>query len=206
MENAMAFQSVPETAGVVVRYTQNSVLCTMTFYGRKGGGYDSADITALAAGFDSWADTEFKSRISTEMTYDGVEVTGLEFENDIQVVDTTEAGAGVNTSRPTSNNVAFVLTRRSAFTGRSARGRVYFPVLIDNIAASNENLIEVSTADSKLACVALTNLVLNNAGFAPVIVSRFSGGVKREVGVTFPLLTYEYRDLRVDTMRGRLPD
>lgn len=200
----MAFQSVPATAGVVVRYNQNSVDCTMTFYGSKAGGYSESDIDELAAAFDEWAEASFKPNLSSQILYQGVEVTGLENENDYQVVDATNAGAGDGTNNPTPNNVAFVLTRRSNLTGRSARGRVYFPVMIEQIAAANENLISVSAADAKLACVEATDTAFVAAGFFPVIVSRFAGGVKRAVGVTFVQVSWEYRDLRVDTQRGRL--
>lgn len=201
----MAFQSVVRTAEAVVRWTSNSVPCAMTFYGFfLAGNYNQTNLEVLADIMDAWAEAQFKPRLSDESAYDGVNVRGLQNENDFEVFNDTNAGNGDVAFPAMPNSVCLAVKRSSAFTGRSARGRVYFPLHSGMIDAANENLVDVTPVGNIVAALDLVRDAIDVGGWQEVIVSRYANGVKRTSGQDFPVIGYSVTDRRVDTQRRRL--
>lgn len=202
----MAFQSVPETAEITVNCAINGVSVQNTYHARKEGGYSEADLELMAAAFDLIAgDSATLGLYSNALTYAQVEVRGLESENDLVVQNSDSAGPGTRTNQELPAQVAFVIKRLSAFTGRSARGRIYWFGFANDMIQGNTNFMQMTFADQILAIVELYRAAILAQSWVPVIVSRFSGGVKRETGVTFVWINSAYTDLRLDTRRDRLP-
>lgn len=201
----MAFQPVVRTAEAVVRFTANSVGCTMTFYGFfEAGNYNQGNLEDLASLMDAWADTNLVPRLSDEATYDGVNVRGLQNENDWEVFNNDNAAAGAVAFPAMPNSVCLAVKRSSAFTGRSARGRVYFPLHSGMIDAANENLVDVTPVGNIVTALDAVRAGMDFYGWSESIVSRYANGVKRAAGVGFYVTGYSVVDRRVDTQRRRL--
>lgn len=203
----MAFQSVPETAQIDHIFTMNGVTVQNVHYARLPGGYSQADLQAVADAVDLVFDLSYKNDMTDEVAYVRTEVRGLEFENDVTAETNTSAGVGTLVGTVSPNQVTFSVKKSSGLTGRSARGRTYWIGIPRTVLdATNENLITVAYADALVANLDAMRNTLNSVGlWKAVLVSRFSDGVKRPFGVTFDWNTNSFVDLRVDTLRGRLP-
>lgn len=200
----MAFQTVNDTAEVVLRYAMNGQYCTMTFYARKGGGYNQEALDDLAEAMDGWAAANFIPTISNQGSYVGTFVKGLEFLNDQEAQNFTSAGAGTLTGQPLSNALAFAIKRRSIYTGRSARGRIYYPLNSSHVAG-NEDYVLSTEAEAIVDNLNLIRPLFSSILWEEVIVSRYSQGALRPVGITYPVVEYLFTDLEIDTQRRRMP-
>jgi hypothetical protein len=200
----MAFQSVPFTCEVDVIFRQNLEDCQMTFYGRKLSGYDQTDVDNLAAAMDAWADTQLKTVLSTSVTYLRTEVKGLQDELDLFAIVDTETGVGSVASEPLTNQNCLSVSRRTGFTGRSARGRVYFP-LNSSFLTTNENIVDAADGIAILDVLDEVRQSMIFASFEEVVVSRVSNGVKRTEGLTLPVTTYFIVSLNVSSQQRRMP-
>ncbi len=207
LENAMAFQSVPNTAEVDMIYTLNGVTVQNVFYAEHPGGYSEANLQALANAVDlAWPAT-FQPDQNAEVSYVKTEVRGLENQNDFVVESVVSAGVGTKVGVALPNNVTFAIKKTSGKTGRSARGRSYWiGVPKDELEASDENLIKSAYAAQIVADIDFIRSTIDGEGtWEAVLVSRFTNGAARTTGETFPWIGTTNVDLRVDTMRSRLP-
>lgn len=96
---------------------------------------------------------------------------------------------------------AFCVTHLSGFTGRSARGRTYFAFLTEDQQASG--LISGTLASQFVGALDFIRSQMESAGWTHVIVSRYSGGVKRATAQTLDVIGYRARDTELDTQRRR---
>jgi hypothetical protein len=202
----MAFQPVVSTVEMVVRWNVHGHIVVNTFYAYYGGAYDQDDVNDLAETMDGWVDDGLKTLLSQEASYAGVAVRGLANENDYYAENNDGAGICGVAQNSWPNNVAFCVKRSSAYTGRSARGRVYIPAVPYVYAAADENYIVAADADALVEPLDnLRGVILAAGGWTEVVVSRFNQGEKRETAATFPVTGYSYTTLRIASMRGRLP-
>lgn len=203
----MAFQAVLDTAGIDIIYSLNAVIVQNGFYAEMPGGYDLIALQALADQVDLQVHGTWKAQQPPEAIYVRTEVRGLALENDQVATQALSTGPGVHTGSALPNQVTFSIKKTSGLTGRSARGRTYWIGVAQNeIQPTNENLIEAVYAALLVAAVGSMRTGIASVGtWEPVLVSRFTGGVQRDFGKTFPWLGEANIDLRVDTNRGRLP-
>lgn len=201
----MAFQSVPDTAEVVIQYLMNSVLFTNTYYFTYTGVYMLEDLQQLADDMDQWAGNEMRPLLATACDYVQAHVRGLDAMNDLEAINSDSAGPGANGSNQLPINVSWALKRLSGNTGRSARGRVYLAGFSVGDLQTNENFISTTSAEGFQNAHNDQATYLTDSAWAPVIVSRYSAGSLRTFGITFNLENWEYTDLRLDTRRDRLP-
>jgi len=200
----MAFQSVPDCAEIDVHgaWLPGGKVRQMTFYAVRAGGYDLDALQTLVDAVDAWAVASLRPLLAVDFTYLGTEVRGLELEND--QVASSGAGFGVGGVATASlpGNVAIAVKRLSGFTGRSARGRVFW----FNLGESQVTADIVSTAHGNAILAALDSLddAVFGAGWQSVIVSRQHNGVVRPVGVVFALVNWALTDFVVDSQRQRI--
>jgi len=199
----MAFQSVPNTCEVSLIFSVNGQEVQNTFHAQLPG-YDPTSMAALADALDDIVGAVWIPLLPSACIYLLTEVRGLENENDYVVQNSDNSGAGSVVNTEVSNNVTFAIKRLSALTGRSARGRIFWPSMVVANLQSNSNLVLATAADSFVLAAAAITSAMAVAGWSPVIVSRFSNGVKRTTGVTFPLVSWAYGNLGVDSQRARL--
>lgn len=201
----MAFQKVPETADVSVIHTCNGVTVQNSVAARKVGGYNTADLSSLANIVDQYYAANVLPYLSAALIYVKTEVRGLDDINDQVVENVDGSGFGGIASNPLPNNVSYVIKRLSGLTGRSARGRLYIPGIPENARQTDENYITSAFNISMVGGWDSIRSAIGAVGWVPVIVSRYSEGVKRAEGVTFVWNATSNTDLRLDTRRGRLP-
>ncbi len=203
----MAFQSVPDTAQVNVVFSQNFEVMQNSFYAEHPGGYNLADLQALADAIDIVIDSIWKVRLPDECEYLRTDVRGLDTENDLVATADANSGPGDEVSSPLPNNVTLAIKKSSGLTGRSARGRTYWPALPqDKLNPANENTLTTSYVTNIVAAVDSIRGTINGVGtWEAVLVSRFSAGAKRALGVTFPWVSTENVNTVIDTQRGRMP-
>jgi hypothetical protein len=199
----MAFQDVPDAALVEVIGFIGGGVVENTFYFTQGGAWALEELQELADAVDDvWAE-QMPGLTSSNYQYFQTKATDLREEFALQAIQDEGAFTGTATGSGEAANVAFCIKRLSGLTGRSARGRIYLPGLSTGMFVSVNH---VSTTYAN-ALVTTMNGITEAAllvGWTPVIVSRYTGGVKRTHGVTFPITSWSYTDTRVDTQRGRL--
>lgn len=201
----MAFQSVPNTAEVVIEFLLNSVAFTNTFYAELPGPYDVTDLENLAAAMDLWVDTYLLPELGADTTYVRTTVRGLENIVDLEVINATNSGVGGVAVQALPVNLAFCVKRETGLTGRSARGRVYLAGFGLTYLSANENFWDATDMVDVINALNEIDDVMLGVGWTEVVVSRYSNGAKRTTGVTFPVTTYVAVDYRVDSRRDRLP-
>lgn len=200
----MAFQSVPDTAEVVVRYTYGGQNIVNTFYARYFGEYDLDALQELADVTDAWVTSELKPLLASNLTYVGVDVRGLEFENDNTATANAGAGLGTNAGAVVAPQYSFAIKRLSGLTGRSARGRIYIPPPPASALQADKNFVLAAYADPWVTALEQLTADWATILWTAVIVSRISDGAVRTFGIVFPIIGWEYDNLRGDTQRRRL--
>ena len=200
----MAFQSVPETAEAVIKYTLHGELMLNTVHARFVGGYDLADLQNLADVVGAAVVANWLPQQSIDASYDITAVRGLEFENDQEAVSILGNGPGTVASVAMPGNVTLSIKKASTQTGRSARGRLFFLGMPRSFLDTNENFFTSSAATAMQAAVEAVRIAIAGSGWSPVIVSRFTNNAKRPTGVTFFWATTIAVNDNVDSLRGRL--
>lgn len=200
----MAFQAVPNVAEVTIIFTQNLETITNTFHMLKALGYDQTDINFLAGRADTQAGVQLLPEMTTDCVYERSEVRGLSVENDLFAFAAASSDSGALVATGLPNSATLSIKKSSAFTGRSARGRWYFNGLPEDGLASNENQWAAATADGAVAAIEALRVGVEAGDWVPVIVSRYTGGVLRPVGVTFPWIATVAVNNNVDSQRRRL--
>jgi len=203
----MAFQPVVNTVAIDVLFTQHSEPMQNVFYAELDGGYVLADLAALALRCAMEVDGGWQVHQAIETVFVRVEVRGLAVINDLLATDNTGNGAGANVSGALPNNVTFAVKKESGLTGRSARGRCYWiGTPSGKLLSTNENEITTSYVADVIGAVDGMRLAIASVGlWKPVLVSRFTGGLPRATGKTFPWISTVAVDNVIDSQRGRLP-
>jgi len=200
----MAFQSVPETAEVVIRASHASKEIVNVLHARRSGGYNSTQLQDLVDAVGGAVDTAYNAVCNGNVVFNGCSSKGLELINDIEAFSSDPTGSGTQGTDPLPANVSFVTTLRSGLTGRSARGRIYaFPPGSDALDTT-PNLFTSTYANAVIAMWVSVHGAIALAGWQMVIVSRFTNLALRPTGVTFPVTDLEARNRLVDSSRGRL--
>lgn len=200
----MAFQAVPETVEITVIYQQNLEIVTNTMHARLVGGYVLADLVALASVVDVAVAANWLPIQTLDAIYQRVEVRGLAVENDLFAENFDSLGPGADVSEGLPNNVTLSIKKTSGLTGRSARGRMYFMGMPSNDLSTNENQWAAAVVLAVTAAVEAVRVAITATAWLPVIVSRYTGGLPRAVGVTFNWTGSVAVNINVDSQRGRL--
>lgn len=203
----MAFQKVTDTAAIDHIFTLNGVTVQNTHYAKLPGGYNLAALQTVADSIDTIFVDTFQADMPSEASYVRTDVRGLAVINDLIATQNAGAGAGTHGGDALPNQCTFAIKKGSGLTGRSARGRIFWIGVPDTeTQAADENFLVATYAVSIVADIDLIRTRLDSlSGWEAVIVSRFTLGALRSEGKTFPWLTTNNVDLRLDTHRGRLP-
>ena len=166
---------------------------------------DEAAMITLADSVLALATDDLVPHYSGSWQLTGVRVRQLNDDAGIQVE--VVPGSVVTGARATDiapNNVALVITKRSASAGRSARGRIF--VTATELAASPSNLALSTWASGQLTGWTAFFADLNAAeNVVHSILSLHHNGAARTEGALFPVTGISLRNLRVDSQRRRLP-
>ena len=157
----------------------------------------------VAQMFADWWTADLSLRFSHDIALGTVIAKDISIANgEQQAITLTPPEQGFITSPALPNNVAYVVSHKTAKTGRSFMGRTYL-CGIDEAAITDNDL-----SVSKIANIVgdFNSLVtgLNTIASELVVASFISGGVPRATGVATPIDTIAM-NVRVDTQRRRLP-
>ena len=203
----MPFQPVPQSAEVFTRVIGpagnvygNRYVC------RFSTAYAQADLELLVDTVSSWFGASIRPLLTSEQAYLGAEARGLSSAIDLQASSVLGAGVGGSSAVLFPQNVTKAFTLRTGNTGRSARGRWFFPTLNNNHVETNENRVIQGFVDA--VTLALLDLIddVNSAGWTWVVLSRYTGNALRPTGLTFPITEIGVSDNTTDSMRSRLPE
>lgn len=164
-----------------------------------------SDLQTLATTVDTWMGTTWLPDVSAEYEYLGTSAKSL--ISATAPYATAALGAGVGgrvETTPVSNQVSFAIRFTSALTGRSNRGRFYVAGLTDG-DFSSPNYVDISRVSAWVTNLGTLQAACLAVDFTLSIVSRVQGGVRLDFGELIPVTAIGFSDLRVDTMRRRLP-
>jgi hypothetical protein len=200
----MPFQPAVNCAEVVVHGVLNGQQCLNTFYARFGSAYTQADIDALAEAVDTWVDVEFLPQQPNNYSYVRTTVRGLTSAIDLEGENAASAGAGGASTSPFSNNSTLSIKRRSAFTGRGARGRIYLPSPSAGALADDNHVSAAFITTIQGVMNALSGMMAD-VNWEEVILHRVEAGASLPAAVIFTVVEYVVVDAIIDSMRRRLP-
>jgi len=165
----------------------------------------AADLVALAAAINPIILANWLPLLPTDFVMREVHMRSLHALNHIeQTFPFAPTDVGTAAGNPAANNITFCVSLRSLFTGRSARGRLYWLGLSEDQYTVNTFL--ATPLAGVLAAVNAVRAAIAAIGFRWVIVSYISGGAPRPGGpVYFVVENAVAVDAIVDSQRGRLP-
>lgn len=199
----MAFIPVPDTIQLEFRATLQGENVENTFYYLAPGVVDQALLDAVAEAARDYVDAE-PDLFSVNWTFREIYARDLSDSTFLSALAPSVGPAVGTYTDPNPNNVTWAIKRTSGFSGRSARGRIFWQGIAESMTTGT-NVMDPSYANAAVAWVIAFDAAVAAEGVTPVIVSRYNAGAPRVTGVTYPIADWTYSDLRVDTMRGRLP-
>lgn len=202
----MPAPTVGLTARVELFYTLAGQRIENVFHFRADVTFDALEMLALGAGmFGEW-ETNMMPLLSADLVLRSARITDLSTLSgpSLFFIPTAPVPGGAGTNA-LPNNCALVVTQRTAFRGRSFRGRTYIPGIAEEDVAGSV------VTDAKAALIraaqqtSTENAALISPGWTPVVVSLVSGGAYRPAGVITPIVAWEMTDTVVDSQRRRSP-
>lgn len=199
----MAFQSVPDTMEIVVNMRLHGVPVVNVLAARGAGAPSPSALEGIAVLVADWWQVSLAPEVSTELFLTGVttrDLTSALGPSYELLVSPNASGQVPGGSLP--GNVAFVVSHRTGFGGRSFRGRSYVPGIPGGSFDNNEVL--PAFADGVTNAFNVLRSRLGEGTWALAVVSRFTGGAERPAGISTPITNSTYANLKVDTQRRRL--
>lgn len=200
----MAFIALPNGIKVAMELRLDGQLVVNVYHFTKTIAVVEADLLAIATLMTDWWDNDLYFNFSNNIALERVVATDVSVAAGGQYAITQGTPIPGNIGSPAaSNNVACVVTKRTAKTGRAYRGRTYF-------AGFTEANIVNNTLDSSIIVSLITSYsqMIDDAasdGFTFVVASYQLNNAPRIVGAATPV-TQIGMNARVDTQRRRLPD
>jgi hypothetical protein len=158
----------------------------------------------LGAHLVTWWNANRKTDMPTNLQLSAIKLTDLSTQTGTVVnYGTGLPLVGTNVSPSLPNNCALVVTKRTAKRGRSFRGRIYAPGLVE--AGVTGNTVSAGFVTAALNAYGLIrNFAVGATNWDMVVVSRKQGGQWLVNGETNEVTTFT-SDGVVDSQRRRLP-
>lgn len=201
----MAFQSVPNTVSAEIRYSLWGKNIENVLHFQYSGAYSGANLDALSAAIDGWVVSDWLPLMPTSVVYRETFVRGLTNATDLFSTDATGAGENGAMNEGNANNMSKAIKFGTGNTGRNARGRLFIPA-VPQVVLIEDNYVTQAWIDDIIEALEALLALADAIGWTLVIVSRFLAGIKRAVGVTYPVTNVSVTNLTTDSMRGRMLD
>lgn len=199
----MAFVPAVNTVKTVLVWDVNGVSAISVLHVRKpAGNPDVDDHAQIASIFGDWFEG-VKLSVSNQIRLSEIRCTTLTNESDYQSFYLVNAmGAQGSNPQPMPNNVAIVQSWQGGMSGRSTRGRTYWPFV--NEGNTQQNFMALVDRNRILQAGAdlLADLLIQ--GFQLVVASYFGNKAPRATALLTPIIT-TVMNTRVDSQRRRLP-
>lgn len=201
----MPFQPVGNGAEFVIKgqLLGEEVVTTFPLLGLVG--FTQGDLQDYCeAAADAWT-TYIKPQLIGSYTFYELVGKGLRTQEDVEATVSFSGGdSGALVGSPMPNNVSLSIARKTGLTGRSNRGRIYWPGFNEADVTNNE----ISTARAGAIVDALEDFTtaVNSLGtFSLAIITRYSNNALRPTAIARPITSWSVVDRVVDSMRRRLP-
>lgn len=197
---------------VKLRWSCNSIECLNVLGGRVGGGFANSQAhanslsTAIGAAV---ASSGLQALLATTTSFQGVGIRDVRVAHQVEFASNAGFAAGLGANDPVPNQLAAVVTLRTALAGKSYRGRVYFSGADEDQntpsgqidAGFNTALVDFMTeVQAAMAAEGITLAVLSAPRYAnlppPADVQTWAGALTDVTGI-------ETRDTQWDTQRRR---
>lgn len=167
-------------------------------------GPTETDLQDLAAFYKTWFDTSLAPHLPTVISLVLIKVTDLSVEDGTSIEYATGLPITGDANSPAlPNNCTMTIKWTTGRSGRSYRGRTYFPVLREDIVDANM----VSAVYAAQILTVMTDLVVVDLPVndcVMVVASRVNNGTPRVTGLATPVTNLSI-DRVIDSQRRRLP-
>lgn len=204
-ESAMPFVPAPDVCLAELVMQLDGQVVENTLYFEASAGLDLSLMASLGAALVTWWTDFIAPGVTEQLLLTGVNLTDLTTAISPGVfVPVVPAVPGEGTSPAEPNNVSLCVSFRTAFRGRSARGRNYV-VGLQNSQVTNSH-VDAGVADFFItAYQQLQGAGDFVAGLEWGVLSRFSGGDPRTTALFRPIIAVTVVDNTLDSQRRRLP-
>lgn len=186
-----------------MRYSIFGQTVENVWYFTRTGGYDATSLDALNAAITTAWTTHMRPLLPVEITLLDITSTDQEVVGGAQDVDAVVVAGSNAVTAFNSLGTTFALKFSTGLSGRSYRGRMYWPALTNNVVI--DNLLDAGYAASIRDAVAdMFADIESDSGDAHVIASYMNDCEWRTTGVATPVTGYSYVDLNLDSQRRRL--
>lgn len=200
----MAFVAAPNIVQAEIRAIKNGANIENRIYINTLHTPTAADLIAIENILATEINGFWPAMLPSDVTITELFLKSLQTQNDIS--RTLAFGGplvGTAAGEPLPNQNSYAVKLTTGFTGRSARGRLYWLGLSISQVVSNQ--VEAAVSALILASMGRIRANLLTAGFVWSIVSFVSNGVPRPGGpVYFQITGASFTDSQVDTQRGRV--
>lgn len=203
----MAFQPCPSVAKTAINGTYLGENCVLTMHWFASAAITPTNLTQLATSLGGWVENFAIADLPQEYEFLSVEAKSLEAEIApaalYNPIGSVTGLLSASPALPGNNSLAIKFT--TGLTGRSARGRNYWPGFIESEVVGNF----VSTGRANAIVADYQELVGAGtfvAGWQFSVLSRVTSGEPRPFGVTYPITAISVGDYVVDSQRRRLPN
>ncbi len=162
--------------------------------------FTTAELNGLLGALGQWWTDDLRATVSSDVQYTRAIARGLD-NDEAAYTEGNPLSAGTYSGTRMPANVSIAVQFRTAYTGRSARGRAYHVGL--PVAAVSEN--SITSAYRTLLLQAWDELKTHlPSGVIHVIISNYANNAARPAALPYPVTAYGFADLVVDTRRSRL--
>lgn len=187
----MAFVSLADGARMVIVYGDTSFEHTNNLYLQKAG-WGEADPPILANDVHAAWVALVNRPLASAYKLKAIRIYDMRGENEPIYNYTFNTTAGTQTGEVTDKSSAVVVTLRSAFRGRSGRGRLYIGGLSEGNMQSGLWTAGIVTQAHNWVNNILAACL--SAGWIPVIMSRMRDGVPRNPAEAHVITSIEVRN------------
>lgn len=170
-------------------------------YFQAAGAITPLGVTTLVDAVAGWFGGSLAPLLSDDWATERVIGTDLTTATGFRIDEAAVTIGGV-TGEANPNNVAAVVSLRTAQRGRSARGRNFVPA-IPGAAVTLNTIDPAFIADLLTAYTELVGAGTFVAGWELVVVSRVTGGLARATGLAIPVTNVVMVTNTVRSMRSR---
>lgn len=200
----MAFVPAPNIIQVELRASKALVNVENRWFINTFHEPTAADMLAIAIAINPQIVADWLPLLPTDLVFREMHQRSLHTANGIERSDAfSPLNVGTAAGEPLPNSNTICASLRSLFSGRSARGRLYWMGLtIDQVTTNQVNALVLNDIQD---AIRNTRNAISALGFQWTLVSFISNGVPRPGGpVYFIMQDAIFVDARVDSQRGRM--
>lgn len=199
----MAYIRLPLGIKIAVEYDWNGKVVVNIYHVTTTDPITTVKLTDIAQAFKTTIIATLLGYLNQDISLTGITALNLNIPNGSRVqLAVSPPSPGQYTGYSVSNNVASVLSLKTALTGRSFQGRSYIPGIPE--AEVIQNQLGTTIAVGIVTWLTSLEVALGVENADLVVASFQTLGVPRGEGIATPVENV-YVNLRVDTQRRRLP-